>query len=158
MALDSTAFRNALARFASGVTVVTTRDDTGRDVGMTVSAFSSLSLAPPLILLCVDHAASVAPVLCVAERFAVNILAEDQEGHSRRFAEHEVDRFDGIPFARGLHGLALLDGALGHLECHTVARHPGGDHTIIVGEVDRAETFDRPPLLFFRSGYGRLAR
>jgi flavin reductase (DIM6/NTAB) family NADH-FMN oxidoreductase RutF len=158
MPLDPTAFRSALARFATGVTVVTSRDGDGRDVGMTVSAFSSLSLSPPLILLCVDHAASVAPVLCHTEHFAVNILAEDQEALSRRFAEHEVDRFDGVPFTRGLQDLALLGGAVAHLECRTSARHPGGDHTIIVGEVLAVAMFERNPLLHYRSGYGRLAR
>jgi flavin reductase (DIM6/NTAB) family NADH-FMN oxidoreductase RutF len=158
MPLDATAFRQTLARFASGVTVVTSRDGDGRDVGMTVSAFSSLSLAPPLILLCVDHAASVAPVLCTTDNFAVNILADDQEAYSRRFAEHEMDRFDGVKFTRGIRGIALLDGAVAHLECHAAAHHPGGDHTIIVGEVRSAAVFERPPLVYYRSGYGRLDR
>lgn len=158
MPVDSTAFRSALARFASGITVVTSRDGDGRDVGMTVSAFSSLSLSPPLILLCVDHAASVAPVLCHTDHFAVNILAADQESLSRRFAEREVDRFDGVAFTRGLQGIALLGGAVAHLECRTDARHPGGDHTILVGEVLAAAVHERDPLLYHRSGYGRLTQ
>ncbi len=158
MAIDPAIYRTALGRFASGVTVVTSRGGDDRDVGMTVSAFSALSLSPPLILLCVDHAASVAPVLCHTERFAVNVLAEGQEALSRRFAEREVDRFDGVAFARGQHGIPLLDGAVAHLECRTVTRHPGGDHTILVGEVLSTAVHDGDPLLYYRGGYGRLAR
>jgi flavin reductase (DIM6/NTAB) family NADH-FMN oxidoreductase RutF len=158
MPIDPTTFRNALARFASGVTIVTARDGDGRDVGMTVSAFSSLSLEPPLVLLCIDHNASVAPVLAHCEIFAVNILAEQQQALSRRFAEHEVDRFDGVPFKRGALGPALIDGAIAHLECRVHARHPGGDHTILIGVVDAAAIGDGNPLLYFRSDYGRYAK
>jgi flavin reductase (DIM6/NTAB) family NADH-FMN oxidoreductase RutF len=158
MPIDSSIYRAALGRFASGVTVVTARDDDGRDVGMTVSAFSSLSLEPPLVLLCIDHNASVAPVLAHCEIFAVNILRNDQEPLSRRFAEHEVDRFDGVPFTRGALGPALLDGALAHIECRAHARHPGGDHTILVGAVDAIRVADGAPLLYFRSDYGGFTR
>ncbi|MEX2181253.1 MAG: flavin reductase family protein [Gemmatimonadaceae bacterium] len=158
MSVDPSLFRAALGRFASGVTVVTARDDDGRDVGMTVSAFSALSLAPPLILLCVDHGASVAPVLDRTMHFAVNILAADQEPISRRFAEREVDRFDGVPFTRGRQGIPLLDGALAHIECRTEARHPGGDHTILVGEVVATTVRDGEPLIYHRGGYGRWAQ
>ncbi len=156
MPIDPSTFRAALARFASGVTIVTARDDGGRDVGMTVSAFTSLSLDPPLVLLCIDHAASVAPVLDTCERFAVNILAEDQEPLSRRFAEREVDRFDGVAIRRGLNGLALLEGALAHIECRTHSRTPGGDHTILIGAVEAADLGAGTPLLYYRSGYGRF--
>lgn len=156
MPLDPSTYRATLGHFASGVTVVTARDDDGRDVGMTVTAFSALSLSPPLILLCVDHGASVAPVLDQTMHFAVNILAAGQETLSRRFAEREVDRFDGVPFARGLHGIPLLDGAVAHIECQTSTRHPGGDHTILVGEVVSTTVHDGDPLLYYRSGYGRL--
>lgn len=158
MPIDPSTFRAALARFASGVTVVTARDGDGRDVGMTVSAFASLSLEPPLVLLCIDHTASVAPVLAHCEIFAVNVLAEDQESLSRRFAEHEVDRFDGVPFSRGALGPALLEGALAQLECRVHARHPGGDHTILVGAVEASRVADGNPLLYFRGSYGRHVR
>jgi len=158
MPIDPSTYRAALARFASGVTVVTARDADGRDVGMTVSAFSSLSLDPPLVLICIDQNASVAPVLTNCEIFAVNILADNQEPLSRRFAEHEVDRFDGVAFARGALGPALLDGALAQLECRVHARHPGGDHTILVGAVNAVGLGDGNPLLYFRSGYGRYDR
>lgn len=158
MPVDPSTFRAALARFASGVTIVTTRDANGRDVGMTVSAFTSLSLDPPLVLLCIDHAASVAPVLDSCERFAVSILADDQEPLSRRFAEREVDRFDGVALKRGMHGLALLEDALAHLECRTESRTQGGDHTILVGAVEATDLGAGSPLIYYRSGYRRLER
>ena len=158
MPIDPPTYRAALARFASGVTIVTARDADGRDVGMTVSAFSSLSLEPPLVLVCIDRAASVAPVLQHCERFVVNILAEDQAPLSRLFARHEVDRFEGVAFQRGLHGIALLDGALAHLECHTHTRTPGGDHLILLGAVEAASLGEGTPLLYFRGDYGRLDR
>ena len=156
MPIDPSTYRAALACFASGVTIVTARDAGGRDVGMTVSAFTSLSLDPPLVLLCIDHAASVASVLDTCDRFVVNILAEGQEPLSRRFAEHEVDRFDGVPFRRGMHDLALLEGALAHLECRTHSRTPGGDHTVLIGAVEATDIGAGAPLLYYRSGYGRL--
>jgi flavin reductase (DIM6/NTAB) family NADH-FMN oxidoreductase RutF len=88
----------------------------------------------------------------------VNILAEDQEPLSRRFAEREVDRFDGVAYRRGLHGPALLDGALAHLECRAKSRTPGGDHTILIGAVEATTVGEGSPLLYYRSGYGRLDR
>lgn len=158
MTLDPATFRATLARFASGITIVTARDRVGGDVGMTVSAFSSLSLDPPLVLVCIDNGASVAPVLEHCDAFAVNILAEDQEALSRRFAERELDRFDGVSVSRGALGLALLDGALANLECRVTARHPAGDHTILVGEVKEASLREGHPLLYYRGGYRRLER
>lgn len=156
MPLDPATFRATLGRFASGVTVVTTRDAQGRDAGMTVSAFSSLSLSPPLVLVCIDRNASVGPVLEACDRFAVNILAEDQAPLSRRFAEHGADRFDGVALTRGETGTALLDGALAALECRTAERHAGGDHTILVGEVLSARVREGQPLVYYRGGYRRI--
>lgn len=158
MTVDTSTFRATLGRFASGITVITARDANGRDVGMTVSAFSSLSLEPPLILVCVDNDASMAPVLSSCEVFAVNILSEDQEPLSRRFASREGDRFDGVAYHRGQHDLALLDGALAQLECRVQARHPAGDHTILVGAVEATSVREGNPLLYYRGGYARLDR
>ncbi len=155
--LDPTTFRASLARFASGVTIVTARGQDGHDYGMTVSAFSSLSLQPPMILVCIDNGASVASVLQHCEHFAVNILAEGQEALSRQFAERERDRFDGVPVTRGETGVALLGGTLASLECSVVARHPAGDHTILVAEVRGAELREGNPLLYYRGAYRQLA-
>ena len=154
--MDKSLFRAALGRLATGITVITTRDHHGVDHGMTVSAFSSLSLDPPLVLACIDEAATVAEPLAVADHFGVSVLASDQEGVSRRFATQDTDRFDGIAITRGAGGVALIDGALTQLECRIVARYPGGDHTIVVGEVLQAQTRDADPLLYFRGGYRHL--
>jgi flavin reductase ActVB len=156
MTLDPQTFRATLGRFASGITIITTRDGDGRDYGMTVSAFSSLSLTPPLVLVCIDNAASVAPVLEHCESFAVNILAEDQEAHSRRFANKEGNRFEGVALRRGERDLPLLEGALAHLECRVSQRVPGGDHTILIGEVYAADVREANPLLYYRGAYRRL--
>ena len=159
MTLDPDSFRSVLGRFASGITVVTTVDVAGRDVGMTVSAFASVSLVPPLVSVCVDHAASMHAALCGAERFGVNVLAADQEALSRRFAATESShRFDGIGYERGDSGVVLLDEALAHLECRRVAYHEAGDHTLFIGEVERATARDARPLLYYRGGYAQLER
>lgn len=157
--LDPAVFRSVLGRFASGITVLTTRDDAGGDHGMTVSAFCSVSLEPPLVLACVDAAAALHPFLREeGHPFGVSILAEEQEALSRRFAADE-DRFAGIGFARGPAGTVLLDDAVAHLECTIHAVHDAGDHAIVVGRVEHVAVRDEAgPLLYYRSGYGRFAR
>jgi flavin reductase (DIM6/NTAB) family NADH-FMN oxidoreductase RutF len=157
MSLDQDAFRAVLGRFASGVTIVTVRSAAGRDHGMTVSAFSSVSLAPPLVMVCIGEDSSLRPVIADAEYFGVSILAADQEPLSRRFAAHG-ERFDGIGFTRAENGAALIEGALAFMECRVVARHPAGDHTIVVGEVEAASVGDDRPLLYYRGGYAQLER
>jgi 3-hydroxy-9,10-secoandrosta-1,3,5(10)-triene-9,17-dione monooxygenase reductase component len=155
--IDDASFRHALGRFPSGVTVVTVRGEDGRDYGMTVSAFASLSLSPPLVLVCIGDDATIAAAVAVAGHFAVSVLAEDQEALARRFADRDIDRFAGTPVSRGVAGLALLDGAVAHLECAIVARHRGGDHTIVVGEVLAASAMeDGLPLIHQRGEYRRL--
>jgi len=157
--VDADTFRSVLGRFASGVTVVTARDGDGRDHGMTVSAFCSASLVPPLILVCVDHAASSHDVLLQVPHFAVNILAVHQEPLSRRFSGlDERSRFDGIGYARGLTGAALLDDALAHIECRRNSHYNAGDHTILIGEVEAAVAHSDRPLLYYRGGYTQLER
>ncbi len=156
--VDPASFRAALSRFASGVTVLTTRTADGRDAGMTATAFSSLSLDPPLVLACVDRTASMLSPLEQASHLAVHLLSEDQEALSRRFAADEADRFRGLEVTRGLEGLPLLGGCLGRLQCRITGRHPEGDHVIIIGEVLEAEAAEGSPLLYFRSRYGRLGR
>jgi flavin reductase (DIM6/NTAB) family NADH-FMN oxidoreductase RutF len=159
MTIDPDSFRSVLGRFASGITVVTTRDAQGRDVGMTVSAFASVSLRPPLVSICVDHAASMHDALRSADRFGINILASEQEALSRRFAAVESShRFEGIGYDRGESGVVLLDDALAHMECVRVAEHEAGDHTLFIGEVERAAARDARPLLYYRGGYAQLER
>jgi flavin reductase (DIM6/NTAB) family NADH-FMN oxidoreductase RutF len=159
MTIDPDSFRSVLGRFASGITVVTTRDAEGRDVGMTVSAFASVSLEPPMISVCIERRASMFHALCGAATFGVSILASDQEALSRRFSVMESShRFDGIGYERGESGVVLLDEALAHIECRRVAQHAAGDHTIFIGEVERADARDARPLLYYRGGYAQLER
>ncbi len=159
MSLDPDLFRAVLGRFASGVTVVTTRDADGHDHGMTVSAFSSLSLTPPLVLVCIDREASMHDALAGATWVAVNILSAEQEALSRRFSNLEADaRFEGVGFSRSAHGAPVLDDVLAHLECRLRHRHAEGDHTILVLEVEGAIARDARPLLYYRGGYAQLER
>ena len=156
MPIDPDTFRAALGRFASGVTVVTTCDESGHDHGMTVSAFCSVSLDPPLVLACIGHDASMHGVVRQADRFGVSILAVGQEPLARRFADQRSDRFDGVGYSRGKLGVALLDDALAHLECMLVDRRDGGDHTIVVGRVEAATCYQGRPLVYYRGGYTQL--
>jgi flavin reductase (DIM6/NTAB) family NADH-FMN oxidoreductase RutF len=157
--IDPSTFRAVLGRFASGVTVVTVRDPAGRDHGMTVSAFCSVSLEPPLVLACIDRSATLLGALGAGSAYAINVLSETQEALSRRFASEMDDRFDGIGYSRGPRGSALLDDALAWLECRVEARVDAGDHVVIIGRVEHTQVTEASgPLLYYRSGYGRLVR
>jgi len=150
-------FRQVLGHFATGVTVVTTTNGDGRPTGLTASAFTSVSLDPPLVLVCVDHKSQSYPALLEHRRFAVNVLTTQHEDVSRRFATSRLDKFDGVPHRIGALGLPLLDGALAQLECVTVASHVQGDHTILVGRVEHARNGPGEPLVYYRGRYGRLS-
>ena len=150
-------FRKVLSHFGSGVTIVTTSDADKRPTGLTCSSFASVSLDPPLILVCVDHKAQSFPALRESGRFAVNILSSGQEAVSRRFATSKIiDKFDGVAHTITDLGLPLLHEALAHLECTTVNTHVEGDHTIFVGRVERISVPGGEPLLYFRGKYERL--
>jgi flavin reductase (DIM6/NTAB) family NADH-FMN oxidoreductase RutF len=157
MSVSKDEFRAVLSRFISGVTVVTTLGKDHRPAGITVSAFSSVSLDPPLILACIDKRASLHSHLTEGNYFAVNILAEGQQDVSRLFASKDENRFDGARYIRGTSGAPLLDGALAHIECRVVHAYPGGDHTIIVGEVESTSIAEHKPLAYYRGDYSRLA-
>lgn len=150
-------FRRALGHFASGVTAVTTLDGDGRPTGLTASAFTSVSLDPPLVLVCVDHKSQSYPSLLERRRFAVNVLGLDQEAVSKRFASTRLDKFEGVPHRMSEHGVPLIDGALAQLECVTVSTHVEGDHTIFVGRVERAHVGGGEPLIYYRGRYDRLS-
>ena len=147
-----------MGRFATGVTIVTTRDEQGADCGMTVSAFSSVSLKPALVQVSIGHDASMYGAMSRCDYFGVSILAAAQEALSRHFADQEIDRFEGIGFHRGKTRVALLDDALAWLECAVMNRVEAGDHTIIIGEVHAAVTRPDRPLLYYRGGYAQLER
>ena len=155
MAVDATRFRHTLGKFASGVTVVTTEHE-GEQAGITVSAFSSLSLEPPLVLICIDRKVRSHDVIAGAGLFAVNILEASQEEVSRRFASRQPDKFAGIATHRSPSGLPLIDGALATLECRVKETLPGGDHTIFVGEVLDSQLREGDPLVYFHGAYRAL--
>lgn len=158
MSIDPDLFRSILGRFASGITVVTTRDEHGSDHGMTVSAFSSVSLDPPLVLVCVANDATMAPAMSTASSFGVSILSDTEEPQSRRFSGKTDDRFADLQYTRGSLGNALLSDALATIDCRITARYPAGDHVIVVGEVDSGGARDARPLLYYRGGYAQLER
>jgi flavin reductase (DIM6/NTAB) family NADH-FMN oxidoreductase RutF len=150
-------FRRVLGHFATGVTVLTTCDTDARPTGLTASAFSSVSLDPPLVLICVDHKSQSYPALRERGCFAVNILGVEQQAISRRCASSRLDKFDEVPHEISDLGLPLIEGAIAHLECTTVSTHVEGDHTIFVGRVERARVGTGEPLLYFRGQYQRLS-
>ena len=156
MPIDEFRFRQAMGHFATGVTVVTTAH-AGCLYGMTVSSFASLSLKPPLVLICVDQNLNTHTAIADAGQFAVNILEQRQEHLSRRFATREDDKFTGIAWHTGRFGMPVLEGALAVIECRLHNTFPGGDHTIFVGEVLDAEIDQGSPLLYYRRGYHELA-
>lgn len=160
MALDTSRFRAAMGCLAAGVTIVTTVDRQGEPWGLTATAVSSVSLAPPLVLVCIDHAADCYAAFREARGFAVNLLRDDQEHLSRHFATKESLKFVGIAQLPGVTGAPILSGALAHVECRVTAQYPGGDHTIIVGEaVDSrvaSSNENGSPLVHFRGRYARL--
>jgi flavin reductase (DIM6/NTAB) family NADH-FMN oxidoreductase RutF len=157
MGIDASLFRSVLGRFASGVTIVTALDQQGSPHGMTVSAFSSLSLEPPLVLVCIDNTATMSPLMARIEHFGVNVLSSAQEELSRRFAGQD-DRFAGVGYTASPSGAPILDDVLAWLDCRVVARHAAGDHVIVIGEVEQGAAFEGQPLLYYRSGYATLTR
>jgi len=155
--IDTDTFRGLMSRFASGIAIITARDG-GHDVGMTVSAFCSVSLSPPLVLVCVDQAASMHELLLTHPMLGISIVACEHEAHCRRFSDRkETRRFDGASFTRGESSVALLDDAVAHLECQVRQHCEAGDHTIFIAEVERGLMRDRRPLLYFGGRYAQLA-
>ena len=157
MLIDPQDFRRALAQFATGITVVTTRGADGRPQGLTVNAFASVSLDPPLVLICIDRRSEVHAGLVEAGRFNVSVLAETQEEYSRRFAGGGPLKFEGIELPLAPNGLPVIPEALAALQCRLAATHGAGDHTIYIGEVEGLEVRPGRPLIYHGSAYRRLA-
>ena len=157
MPVTTADFRRALSTFATGVTIVTTRQADGTPCGLTANAFASVSLVPPLVLVCVDRKAESYPHFGAAGVFGVNILTEAQAALSTRFAVSGGDKFAGLSFRWGATGVPILSEHLAYLECRVAHAYEGGDHTIYVGEVDVVGVGDGRPLLYFRGAYGNLA-
>lgn len=154
---DARTLRDALGCFATGVTIMTANDPGGHPVGLTANSFTSVSLDPPLLLACIAKSATSSEVFRLAETFAVNVLHIGQQPTSVRFSRRDEDRFGATPWEVGLHGTPVLTGSLATFECARHAVHDGGDHIILIGQVERAR-FEprRDPLLYFRGKYRRL--
>jgi flavin reductase (DIM6/NTAB) family NADH-FMN oxidoreductase RutF len=150
--MDAREFRNALGRFATGVTVVTVPNGEGVR-GITANAFMSVSLHPPLVVVSIDKKARTHELLLQAERYGVSILREDQEALSNHFAGLEGET---EPVLSAFAGLLVVEGALAHLVCRTVDRHAAGDHTLFIGEVEALRYREGRPLLYFRGKYGHF--
>ena len=155
MPIDDAKFKLAMSHFVSGVTVVTTHHD-GKPYGMTVASFASLSLHPPLILVCIEKNVRSHDAIAAAGQFAVNILAAEQADISGRFASKSEDKFDGLETRTGQNGVPLIPGALCTIECRVQQQLPGGDHSIFVGEVLEVETGEGAPLVYYRSAYRQI--
>jgi len=154
--VDPTRFRQLLGAFATGVAVATALDANSRPAGMTASAIASVSLEPPLLLVCVWQAADFHATIAAATHFGLNILADDQEPLSRHFADDHPDRFADCAWHADGTGVPILDGTVAHIICARDAVYPAGDHTIFLGRVLDGAVSDRAPLLHVRGTYGRL--
>ena len=156
MPVSQDEFKDALSRFASGVTVVSTRDADGKLHGITVSAFCSVSLEPPMVLICIEKATGSHYAFEESGVFVVNILRDSQASVSERFAAPFMDKFEDIEVHPGVHGLPVLKGALASLECRLTFSYHGGDHSIFVGQVENVFSQDGKPLIYFMGSYGTL--
>ena len=156
--MSSESFRAALSKWAAGVTIVATVDDSGAAWGFTASSFSSLSLDPPLVLVCLDGAADCHPAFTSGSAFAVSILNADHGALALRFASKGEEKVAGDDLRTSAGGLPYVPDALAVLECDLEDQHPGGDHTILVGRVRACQTGpDAAPMVYYDRGFRRIA-
>ncbi len=142
-------FRAALSMFATGVTIVTARTDTGKLIGLTANSFNSVSMSPPLVLWSLSQSASTLSAFQDGSHYAINILSADQQDLARQFATSGIDRFAGVSFTTGAGGAPLIDGAAATFECFNRSRYAEGDHVIFVGQVEHCtHRIEKSPLLY----------
>ncbi|MEO5857688.1 MAG: flavin reductase family protein [Pyrinomonadaceae bacterium] len=156
MPVSSADFRSALSRFASGVTVVTTKDATEKPFGITVSAFCSVSLDPPLVLICIEKTTGSHHAFEQSGRFTVNILSSNETNISDHFASLIEDKFAGVDHAVDEHGIPILSGSIATLQCKLFRALDGGDHSIFLGEVEHVIVRDAEPLIYYKGGYRHI--
>jgi flavin reductase ActVB len=154
--MDIKAYKTAMSRWATGVTIITTRAPTGELAGFTASSFSSLSLDPPMVLFCLGEEAVCFPAFQAADGFAVHILAWEQQELSARFAQLGGDKFANLTYREGHRGVPLLEGALACLECRKIQVYAGGDHRVFLGEVETVHVGEGAPLVYYRGEYRSL--
>jgi len=154
-AIDPIEFRNAAGQFMTGVTAVTTLDAEGERAGLTANSFTSVSLDPPMVLVCIGNDTSTVEAFKAENGFVVHVLADAQKDVSMQFAAKGIDRFEGLEVSEGFNGLPVVAGALATFECSTARVYEGGDHLIFVGEVQNLTTGDTeaPALGYFRGRY-----
>ncbi len=153
--LEQDVFREVIGRFTSGVTVITTTSD-GEDRGTTASAVSSLSMDPPMLLICLNRTSDTQVAVLASGTFGVNILAEGQDRIASQFAKKGPDKFQGVDLVRGQIGVPLIGGALAQLECEVAETVTGGTHTVFLAHVRHASAAEGAPLTYFRGRFGRL--
>lgn len=153
--IDPIKFRNAAGQFMTGVTVVTTLDAEGERAGLTANSFTSVSLDPPMVLVCIGNDTSTVEAFEAGNGFVVHILSEGQRDVSMQFAAKGIDRFEGLDVSEGFNGLPVVAGALATFECSNAHLYEGGDHLIFVGKVEQLSTgdIDEPALGYFRGRY-----
>ncbi|UUM29673.1 flavin reductase family protein [Vibrio japonicus] len=154
-------YKNIMGQFPTGVTVITAYNDLGDVVGFTASAFSALSIDPALVLVCPSYTSDSYPVIRDTKKFAIHILADDQQAVAYQFAKKGIDKSEGLVIHKSEHGVPVIEGALAVLECELWNDYPGGDHAILVGQVvdaQLANTDEQHPLLYCRSKMGSLPK
>ncbi len=152
--MDPQEFRRKCALWCTGVSIVTTTDTKGKHCGLTLNSVASLSIDPPLMLICVDNNSETLDALLEKGFFCINVLSQDQEELAKRFCA-QGDRFSGVALSTGLQGIPLIDGAIVSFECEVEDVHPGGDHKIVVGRLKNIVDGDtsREPLIFINGSY-----
>ena len=154
--MDKHSFRRCCGRFATGVTVAAVKDEAGTPHGVTVNSFTSVSLSPPQILICLDHSSKVLPFFRKSKYLGISVLREDQQDLSTRFATRGPDRFQGVRFHAGIEGVPLIEGAIAHFGCRVAKVVESGDHAIFIGDVLEVSAAEGRPLLYYGSHYHRL--
>ncbi|MEA2681932.1 MAG: hypothetical protein QOK05_260 [Chloroflexota bacterium] len=154
MPVDESSFRRVCGHFATGVSIVTMVGPDGTPQGLTANSFTSVSIDPPLILVCVDKKIATYPTMEQAEGWLVNILTDQQEELCRRFATPEIDKFAGVTTEPGAYGAPSIPDSLAYLAARSYAAYDGGDHGIFVGEVTDVRVGSGEPLVFYRGMYG----
>jgi flavin reductase (DIM6/NTAB) family NADH-FMN oxidoreductase RutF len=153
---DPQLFRKACSRFPTGVTVTTVLGRDGKPYGTTVSSFTSVSLNPPMVLVCIDQRSQMLSHLEVDRCFAVNILGDCQKELSVRFSESRSDRFANVRWHAGVTGAPVLFDVPAIFECRIASMTPAGDHVVVIGRVAHVMATDRPPLAYLNSSYGKI--
>jgi flavin reductase (DIM6/NTAB) family NADH-FMN oxidoreductase RutF len=149
-------FKTACSRFPTGVTITTVIGENGLPFGITVSSFTSVSLSPPIVLVCIDHRSAVLPYIAVGGHFGVNVLAENQQELSTKFSRNCNQRFAGVEWYAGQTGVPLFVGVPATFECQTIQMLAAGDHYIILGQVLHARSSDSSPLAYVDRCYGKI--